>query len=47
MEEKLWKMLYNIEDYLQYDNTKMGKKLGNFINDLQQYKVIIKKKIIN
>ena len=28
MKAKLWKILYNLEDYLEYDKTKMGKELG-------------------
>ena len=42
MEDKLWNLLYNLEDYLEYDETKMGKRLGLFINELQKCKVIIK-----
>ena len=44
MEEKLWTILYNLEDYLNYDETPMGKKLGNLINELQECKIIIKNK---
>lgn len=42
MEEKLWKMLYNIEDYLEYDKTNIGKELGEFINKLQNCDIKIK-----
>lgn len=44
MEEKLWTILYNLEDYLEYDETQMGRKLGNFINELQECKIKIKSK---
>ena len=42
MKEKLWSILYNLEDYLEYDKTKMGKELGLFINELQKCKITIK-----
>ena len=41
MEEKLFTILYNLEDYLEYDKTQMGRKLGNFINELQKCNIII------
>ena len=44
MKEKLWKFLYILEDYLEYDKTKMGKELGLFINELQKCEIKIKNK---
>lgn len=44
MKEKLWSILYNLEDYLEYDKTKMGKELGLLINELQKCKITIKQK---
>ena len=44
MEEKLWNMLYDLEDYLEYDETQMGRKLGKFIDELQVCKIKIKRK---
>ncbi len=44
MEKKLWKILYDLEDHLEYDETKMGKKLGLFINELQKCEITIKPK---
>lgn len=35
MTEELWNMLYTLEDYLGYDETEMGRKLGELINKLQ------------
>ena len=45
MKEKLWSILYNLEDYLEYDKTEMGKKLGLFINQLQKCEIQIKNKM--
>ncbi len=44
MKEKLFKMLYNLEDYLEYDRTEIGKELGKLINELQKCKITITKK---
>ena len=44
MKEKLWSILYNLEDYLEYDKTEMGKELGLFINQLQKCEIQIKTK---
>lgn len=44
MDRTLWAMLYNLEEHLGYDTTKMGKKLGLFINELQNYEIKIKAK---
>jgi hypothetical protein len=43
MKEKLFTMLYNLEDYLEYDRTEIGRELGNFINELQDCNIIIRK----
>ena len=45
MKKKLWKMLYNLEDYLEYDETRMGKELGEFIDKLQKCDIKITPKI--
>ena len=47
MKEKLFTILYNLEDYLEYDQTQMGRELGNFINELQDCDIIINKKLAN
>jgi len=44
IQKKLWSVLYNIEDCLNYDETKMGKELGELINELQKCNIIITKK---
>ena len=44
MKEKLFKILHNLEDYLEYDRTTIGKELGNLINELQGYEILINKK---
>ena len=44
MKEKLFKMLYNLEDYLEYDRTEIGKELGKLINELQKCSITITKK---
>ena len=44
MREKLFAMLYHLEDYLEYDRTEIGKELGILINELQKCKITITKK---
>lgn len=43
MKEELWKVLYNLEDHLEYGETKIGKELSLFINKLQNCKIEITK----
>ena len=34
--EELFDILYELEDFLEYDKTQQGKKLGELINKLQE-----------
>lgn len=34
--EELFDVLYELEDFLEYDKTEQGKKLGKLINKLQE-----------
>jgi hypothetical protein len=34
-ENELFNLLYDLEDYLEYDETEIGKRVGEIINKLQ------------
>jgi hypothetical protein len=34
-ENELFDLLYDLEDYLEYDETEIGKRVGELINKLQ------------
>ena len=34
-EKELFDLLYDLEDYLEYDETEIGKRVGELINKLQ------------
>jgi len=34
--EELFNLLYNLEEYFEYDKTKQGKNIGLLINKLQK-----------
>lgn len=35
-ENELFDLLYDLEDYLEYDETEIGKRVGELINKLQK-----------
>jgi hypothetical protein len=35
-EEQLFNLLYSLEDFFEYDETELGKQVGEIINKLQK-----------
>jgi hypothetical protein len=35
LQEKLFTLLYELEDYFDYDETNWGKEIGEMVNELQ------------
>jgi len=35
LQEKLFSLLYELEDHFDYDETNWGKKIGEIVNELQ------------